>query len=131
MAEVKATLVTFNKDVYPHVKGDVVALTDEELKAVDDRAKKFDIKDVYEKGKAVKKDENEVAVEETVESNREEGDAVPKSDGDSEPAQETTVAGNTPPTPKTEVIEDANKGTITTEDLKSDEKVEKKPTRAK
>ena len=118
MAEVKATLVIFNKDVYPYVKGDVVGLTDEELKAVDDRAKKFDIKDVYEKikdvyekGKSVKKDEGQVSVEETVDESqsREEGDAVPK----------------------TEVIEDANKGTITTEDLKSYEKVEKKPTRAK
>ena len=133
MAEVKATLVTFNKDVYPYVKGDTVALTAEELEAVDNRAKKFDIKDVYEKGKSVKKDEAQVSVEETVDESksREEGDAVPKSDGDSEPAQETTVAGETPQAPETEVVEDANKGTITTEDLKSDEKVEKKPTRAK
>lgn len=111
MAEVKATLVTFKKDVYPYVKGDVVALTDEELEAVDNRAKKFDIKDVYEKGKSVKKDEAQVSIEETVDESqsREEGNAVPK----------------------TEVVEDANKGTITTEDLKSDEEVEKKPTRAK
>ena len=115
MAEVKATLVTFNKDVYPYVKGDVVALTAEELEAVDNRAKKFDITDVYEKGKSVKKDEAQVSVEETVDESqsREEGDAVPKQ------------------APETEVVEDANKGTITTEDLKSDEKVEKKPTRAK
>ena len=92
MAEVKATLVIFNKDVYPYVKGDVVALTAEELEAVDNRAKKFDIKDVYEKGKSVKKDDGQVSVEETVDESksREEGDAVPKSDGDSEPAQETT-----------------------------------------
>ena len=43
------TVVKFNADVYPHVKNDITALTADELKAVDEEAKKRDIENAYEK----------------------------------------------------------------------------------
>lgn len=46
----KTTLVTFNQDVYPYCFGDVVALTDEQLKAVDAQAKQRSLTSAYTKG---------------------------------------------------------------------------------
>ena len=85
MAEIKATIVEFHKDVYPYVKGDVVALTTEELEAIDARAKRYEIEKAYtNKGKTVKKDEADVKLEEQVEETEapEEGNAVPKDSED-------------------------------------------------
>lgn len=48
------TVVTFNVDQYPYCKGDMVNLSDDQLKEVDAEAKKRGVKDTYtvEKGAA-------------------------------------------------------------------------------
>lgn len=48
------TLVKFKADIYPHVKDDVVDLSDEELKAVKETAKKRDISTPFEELKVKK-----------------------------------------------------------------------------
>lgn len=49
MAE-KTTMVTFNNDVAPYCFGDVVKLTDEELKRVNKEARRRGLEDPYTKG---------------------------------------------------------------------------------
>jgi len=46
----KTTLVTFTADVYPHVRGEVINIDNDELKRVDEVAKSREIESAYEAG---------------------------------------------------------------------------------
>lgn len=46
----KPTLVTFNADIFPYCRGDVVALTNDELKRVDKVAADRNVEEPYTKG---------------------------------------------------------------------------------
>lgn len=77
-------LVKFNKDVSPYGNaGDVVALSKEQLDAVDAKVKKYKIEDAYTVEKASVKNPENARVEETASVSSADADAEvrPKTDG--------------------------------------------------
>jgi hypothetical protein len=74
------TVVTFDRDLYPYTFGDTVNLTDEQLKAVDEDAKRHGIDKPYRKGTS-EPDRSKIV--------------TPTGDSDTELARNTTPQRNT------------------------------------